>query len=273
MALDSSASPLAPTLRLPKSLLRRLPPELRNQIYLYVILDTLWPSVQNPSTNLFPAPIIYRRSALRLPLYKTDPLIHSEASSLLFSTYAFNFGDLAIIEQLHPTERARIKNAGVRITTRVLPIQTYRVVSWDESKKCGKRWLNSLRGSIKKLITLLPQLQVLKLHLDLDPWVSEDKDNHAMRAGIVDCLKPLETLVDVWVRFERQRLPKLAELINKNTHQGIKADGEFYTFEQNWVVYDAAEYEHQRYLQQGYGWPEGQNKPALGQRHHRVAAQ
>ena len=195
------------------SLLWRLPLEIRECIYYYVIsqhldslvlLDILTMDHFEPdipaSHNSTRLPFIHKKHQLYAPLLKACPLYQAVALRVLFSRFAIHFALLTLIKGISESHRLLIRHMGIRIIL-IQPFSDYKDYMTDTKK--GTAWIADLIQANITLSHLLPNLGKLELHLQVDRSLITHSDSAKTGQRLSRALAPLDykPRVNVWFEY------------------------------------------------------------------------
>ena len=191
------------------TLLHRLPPELRSEVYKYYTSDSFPPRETQGSTRdshwrtfhyqaLCP---IYKKSNIVLPLLKVDALLYREAIASILARHTFFFTSLRVVKQFSDAERQFITSAGVRLVIRV-QTSSVRYEEICSASRHRKSCIENLRHQCESLLRLAPRLKRLRLLVDLDPnFAKGDVKEKKFCQDISETLQLLETIEKFEVRI------------------------------------------------------------------------
>ena len=188
------------------TLFHRLPPELRVKIYHHVISD-FFPLVQRPNIHGETGPksrpalrLICKKADLIPPLLRLDQIFLNEAMPIILSR-PFYFSSLAVVRQFTPAERRYITQAGVRVINRIAT-STVRFDSACSRSQHLSRCLKDLRQQLQSILKLMPNIERLKVVVDLDPELSRSCVEVSPRRAIVEAIKSIASLPTLILKME-----------------------------------------------------------------------
>ena len=144
-----------------------LPPEIRQQIYYYVI----WDHVQCMPVTEFILPakgkshILPRITSLHQvspPFFQAHPLYKAEGLQLIYSKFYFHFTSLEIIKPIPKHIRHFVKHIGLTVD---LTQNRATLLSYRNDTALSRAWIVTLQEATKTIIRLLPRLESLDLFL------------------------------------------------------------------------------------------------------------